>query len=45
MPRRIPGTEEFETRRETFDFFEIEHNYRWFCEMLKKYPNEFGITQ
>lgn len=37
------GTEEFETQRGTFEFFEIEHNFRWFCEMLKKYPKEFGV--
>jgi hypothetical protein len=37
------GDEEFETKRGTFEFFDIEHNYRWFKEMLKTYPKEFGV--
>lgn len=39
------GTETFETPRNTFEFFEIEHNYRWFCAMLDRWPAEFGVEK
>ena len=39
------GIEEFETKRDTFDFFEIEHNFKWFKRMLLDYPEEFGIEK